>query len=348
MNMKKDIIFLFIVFSFFSCKNKSNDILSLFKDKYKKIDQIQTIPCDSFIISQGWNMLLSGDHIVILDPNSQFHFILFDKKNSQFIKRFAPRGNGPEEFLYIKNFQIKNDSTLFLFDPFKKIMTEYTFNDDKTIENDKSLSFVEWSDSDPLYAIKTENYHVLTNCQEEGFFSLCDKNGKKINSFFSYPVKNAQEESYDNVYKAFAYQGGLLCRPGSDQFVYFSYNAPIVQFYHVKNDSIFKVKDHTFGYVDYKIDGETSAMNAQAPFSFLTGYATRQYVYLTYSGKSTKEKGSAASTGEKILVFDWEGNPVNCIQLDIPIRGTCIDENDKQMWAIGYDPDPTLITFQLE
>ena len=346
--MKKGIIFLFIVFSLYSCKNKSDDILSLFNDKYKEIHQIQSIPCDSFIISQDGDMLLSGDRIVMLDPNSQFHFILFDKKNARFIKRFVPKGNGPEEFLYIKNFQVKDDSTLLLFEPFKKKMTEYTFNNDKNTEYDYSLKAVEWTEADPLYAIKTENYFVLTNCQEEGFFSLCDKNGKKIGAFFSYPAKNAQESSYDNVYKAFAYQGGVLSRPQSDQFVYFSYNAPIVQFYHAKNDSIVKIKEHLFRYVDYKIDGETSAMNAQAPFGFLTGYATRRYVYLPYSGKSTKEKGSSASTGEKILVFDWEGNPVSCIQLDIPIRGICVDENDKQMWAIGFDPDPVLITFSLE
>ena len=348
--MKNKVLCLSIIILLLSCSEKEKqpkDILSLFT-KVQKISH-KSFPNNSdYIIGSGSFLCLTGDQLIIEDERDQYLMLLYSLKDSCFTKRFIPYGQGPEEFLSVKKIQVKSDTSFYLFDLIEKKFTEYAFYPYCTNNiNERKIHSIDWKKEMPFNVIKTKDYYVLMNSVEDGLFTLCGDNGDKIKSFLSYPTKDKKEKNLENIYKAFAYQGQLTVRPGTNQFAFMPVWAPIIQFFHIENSAIHKDKEYLFGYVDYVTDNESSAINSASPVISISSYATDHYLYLVYSGQSTKEKGAMAFSGNEILVFDWSGNPICRYQTDISIKSICIDNNDNYLWAIGYNPDPELISFDL-
>ena len=348
--MKRSILYVWLFLLLISCvEQNSKDILSLFKEVRKIEHQLLPNRNDDFIIGKGWSMSHTGNHLIIFDDMEGHFLLLYDIVSARFVRRFAPKGQGPEEFLYVSGIQVKNDSTIFLHDPAKRQFIEYVFTIDPTKEiNDRKVNVTDWGESMPLYTIKTKGYCVVTNTFKEGFFTLCDTLGHALGTFCSYPVKE-EYANLENVQKAFVHQGQFIARSHSDQFVYAADCAPIVQFFHIEDSKILTDKEYKYGYVKCRIneDGDVKT-DRDSPLTFVAGYATVNCLYLVYSGSTFNEKDKAAFRGNEILVFDWSGNPVCRYHLDVQVCGISVSNDDKQMWAIAYNPDPELVTFFLQ
>lgn len=46
-------------------------------------------------------------------------------------------------------------------------------------------------------------------------------------------------------------------------------------------------------------------------------------------------------------VFNWEGEKVQTLTLDIPCTNICISSDSQVLWAIANNPDPELVKFIL-
>jgi hypothetical protein len=51
--------------------------------------------------------------------------------------------------------------------------------------------------------------------------------------------------------------------------------------------------------------------------------------------------------GNLIRVYDWEGNLVKKLQLDIDIKQMAVSKNNRKIYAIADLPDPVLVVFEL-
>ena len=83
------------------------------------------------------------------------------------------------------------------------------------------------------------------------------------------------------------------------------------------------------------------------PFTYIWGCGTGKYVYLLYSGKSFDEAGRFAHQSSQIEVYNWEGEKVKTLLLDIPIQGMVVSEDDKTVYAISMNPEPQIVAFDL-
>ena len=83
--------------------------------------------------------------------------------------------------------------------------------------------------------------------------------------------------------------------------------------------------------------------------SYIHAYATDHFAYFLYSGKTIEEFINEKSMyyGDNLFVYDWKGNLVKNIKLDIPCQYFCISNDDKKMWAITENPDPNIIMFDI-
>ena len=344
---KRYTLYLWISLLVLSCTKQQN-FSSLFKE-VRKIEHQSLSNKNDVIIGSGWFMSKAGNHLIIENRDEQNLLLLYDIADSRFVRRFAPSGQGPEEFIVLNKVQVKNDSTIFLHDPAKKQFIEYVFTIDSSKEiNDRKVNVIDWGEDMPLYTIKTKGYYVVTNTVREGFFTLYDTLGHALGTFCSYPVKE-EYANHENVQKAFIHQGQFIARFHSDQFVYAVDYAPIIQFFHIEDSKILPDKEHIYGYVEYTInnDGGVSS-DRNSPIIFVASYATDNRLYIVYSGSAYNEKGPAAFLGNEILVFDWDGNPICRYLSDVQVRGISVSDDDKIMWAIAYNPDPELVMFKLE
>ena len=101
---------------------------------------------------------------------------------------------------------------------------------------------------------------------------------------------------------------------------------------------------------DYKYDNENkrfSGFSAYSPVGYLYACGTEKNVYLLYSGKSYAEAGDKAFISSQIEVYNWEGEKVKTLMLDIPIKSMVVSEDDKTVYAISMNPEPQIVTFNL-
>jgi TolB-like 6-blade propeller-like len=77
-------------------------------------------------------------------------------------------------------------------------------------------------------------------------------------------------------------------------------------------------------------------------FAFVNGTATKNYLYLLYSGNHEVDgAGNLNSTGKKVYVYDWQGNPVRA--LTFPNYISCIGVNDNDSLLYAFDTDREMI-----
>jgi hypothetical protein len=56
----------------------------------------------------------------------------------------------------------------------------------------------------------------------------------------------------------------------------------------------------------------------------------------------------ATSFTDKVLVFDYQGNPKTFYHLDVPIVGIAVDESEKSIYGIAENPDRCVMKFNYE
>ena len=73
-------------------------------------------------------------------------------------------------------------------------------------------------------------------------------------------------------------------------------------------------------------------------FTFVSGTTTRNYLYLLYSGNHEVDgAGNLNSTGKKVYVYDWQGNPVRILRFPNFISSIGVNDDDSELYAFDTD-----------
>jgi hypothetical protein len=80
---------------------------------------------------------------------------------------------------------------------------------------------------------------------------------------------------------------------------------------------------------------------------FITATVSKDYVYVLYSGRTVKEFGGGFTFGRKIFVFDWDGNPVKCYELNRDAFQIGVDSENKSLYILFVENDYSFEKFQL-
>jgi hypothetical protein len=78
--------------------------------------------------------------------------------------------------------------------------------------------------------------------------------------------------------------------------------------------------------------------------SYLDVYPGTDTFFVLYFGKPYKELGSSNNLN-RIFEFDYEGNIINQFQLDYPIYGFAVDEENRAIYGVTVDSEPNLVKF---
>lgn len=73
-------------------------------------------------------------------------------------------------------------------------------------------------------------------------------------------------------------------------------------------------------------------------FAFVSGATTKNYLYLLYSGNHEVDgAGNLNSTGKKVYVYDWQGNPVRILRFPNFISSIGVNDDDSELYAFDTD-----------
>lgn len=300
---------------------------------------------DSYLLGNPNQIALFDSFLVVTDLNNEKMLYAFHATSGKPLGGYLTRGQGPDEYLSISALgRWKNG--MYLYDVNKRVMAEIKCKDSicviprLNLGKDLHTSFI------PL----NDDTFIASGLYQEGRFCLLKDSGRQKNYFMEYPSRDDTEKTVTNQAKSQAYSGGLIAHPSDGRFVAYANKADMLSFYTYKNDEIRLAKEIIKTYPDYKYDSENQrymAVSRHNPFTYIWGCGTDRYVYLLYSGKSYAEAGNEAHFSSRVDVYNWEGEKVKTLSLDLPIQGMTISKDDRVMYAISLNPEPQLIFFDL-
>ena len=189
---------------------------------------------------------------------------------------------------------------------------------------------------------------------ENSMFTLYNTTGTAQKEFYEYPYKNKEDKSIKNHLRAMAYQGKFCSNPSKNKFVYAASFSDILHFYQWDGDSLKIILKIENSYPEYTPEesggGFGATMDKDKPCGYLSAYATEQFVYVLYSGDIPNEtimKGINFS-GDQLFVYNWKGEKVKAIKLDIRCTMIAVSPDDEILYAIANNPDPELERFDLK
>jgi hypothetical protein len=149
-----------------------------------------------------------------------------------------------------------------------------------------------------------------------------------------------------------AYQGKVKTNTSCTKLVYAAAYADLVYFYDIERNDIRVIKKIENRFCKYRSeengDGGISApIMSDNEYGCVDLYATDQYVYMLYSGKSFNEYRGKIGEAERLRIYDWQGNLLLEADLDLPCKNLCVSADDSFLWAIAEIPEPKIVAYDL-
>ena len=336
----------YLLFLFFcSCSSKEENV-QVINCTHKKLEGYE-----DYVLGKPVNMALMDSILAISDSQTNPMLHLLNIETGSYMGQYISRGQGPDEFRNIGTLERFSGDTLFLHDLNKRLCAFFLLP--KSNEND-----VCWLSKFPcrdfphntLLPLKDGAY-IASGIYQEGKFCLMTDSGTTKKFLGVYPSRDKEEEDVPNPIKSQAYMGKIAVSPLKDRFVSFGYQADMLSFYKYEKGEILLVKEIQNSFPDYdygKDIKEYMGVKRSNPINYLNACATENFVYLLYSGKSYEKDKLKAFMSNKIYVYNWNGEKVKTLSLDVEVNEMVVSENDRTMYAIANLPNPMVVKIELQ
>ena len=332
---------LFLCVCLFACTSQSK------QEKHQTISYNHRVlvHSDSCILGKPNQIALSGSYLTITDLNNDKVLYVFHSKTGKKVGEYVNRGQGPGEYYSISSLGRWKDG-MYLYDVNKREMAEIEFKDSVRIIPRMSFGM----ELHPTFVPLNDDTFIASGIYPEGRFCLIKDSGKQKEYLMEFPLRDEAEKEVTNIGKAQAYSSGIIVHPSGTSFMAYVTKADIMSFYSYEDGNVRLIKEMLNSFPDYKYDKENKrylGISRHNPNTYLWGCGTDKYVYLLYSGKSYAEAGDKAFYSSRIEVYNWTGEKVKTLMLDIPIQGMVVSEDDSTIYAIALNPEPQLVAFDL-
>lgn len=329
MKITNKILFLISIFFIVSCSNNKEE------DKNRiYINSSVSYVLDNMFIPR--DIAYRDSFFIIGDRGNDKIYSVYKQETTslKLIDTFGETGQGPNEFIFPEPMKLTSDK-ITIFDRSLIRLSEFSFPPTETVK---------------ISSITKKSFVGLNNIlrfDEDLFVGLTYLDTARlvmVNNEILYPSK--LEYPIDGVIapmrqKALVYQGNLLKHPSKDEFVYVSLYGKILEFYKLdraKNE-IKEFISKSIIFPKYTPIEDKKEMESNFTIDNITGFiyafASDNYIYLLYSGKTVKD--SRKNFSNQIEVYDWEGNLIKVLILDKDLSAFCVDTQRQMLYGVTYD-----------
>lgn len=332
------------------CLSCNNDNLiryveSDFKSEHKLSAINHAIISDS-LVSPG-RFLILDDYLLILDRKANKPIHVIDVLNEQYIGNYGMKGQGPGEMAAAWSMS-KIDSSNFLVSDIglRKILK---FEIDSLLTNQKPIYEQEINQNSisTFVSLYDDNLFYIDsyNAKYRLFKTALNKEETVEDGYGSVPVLIEPYEA-DNV-KAEAAE--VYMKRHNNFFVFVYKFVPRIDIFNYKDNSwksIVSPKDFEIIYKSVSEGNEQFfAVGEETLNAYIDLALTDKYIYALFSEDEILDY--SYSQGNKIYVFDYEGNPIKKFVLDNDV--SCFDvKNDSEIYGLKIDVLPKILKYNLK
>lgn len=335
--MKKAIYILLLFLLCTSCINQSpNSIIDLFKDKVEYVEEESSINTDE--IRKPY-LMHSYKDILILGNIHYDNFISFiDNKRGNLLGEYACRGTGPNEFIHLGNISV-TDNKVCLWDTGNSSISSAMVEDDNSLSEFQHTKIQ--SDTTLLAAFQVipinNNKFIAAGIVKQNRFALLGEKGEVVKTFGQYPIGyDPQNTDSEN---GFIYQGELIFNEKKGVLVSACGMGELLSFYKItEKEEVVLIKEYALEHPIYQKTGEENqpiSFKFDNKMGFIDMKMCQKYCICLYSGE--KRTDPYEYGGNKILLFDWEGNPIKMYSLKKTYTNMAIDQINNRIILLGTD-----------
>lgn len=336
---------LFFSLLYISC-SKENGLnmspLEYFKDiKSLKGNVIMTF--DDYGIYKPVSIVMNDNYIYVQNDDEDILCVINNSTNEK--ETLLKRGEGPDEVLNTGYISMSGDEVLTV-ECNKKLIIEIPFHLQKA-----TFSSLPFDHGSYTSIVKGKEGFIALGCFKEGRYMYYKPQEDKTDFFGSYRVHHKYDK-LDNFTKSLIYiSSKIAIKPDMTRFVAINFNNGVIDINEITNDSIINLKQLDFHYQDIYIEGNMNDPHVSIRRSNKNGFfdvaTSDEYIYTIYSGKSFDEAGLDLDNCEYLMVFDWEGNPIGCYKLNIPLYAICYNKQDDAIYGIHIGDKAILYKFNV-
>ena len=303
-------------------KVKSKDFKSL---KNYSVDRMSLVR-DSVLLLLTANMTNQILFINALDSAEMGHMIKSGRKKGEVMGFFS--------------YGVIEDN-LWVYDIVKSKVVTFDF---KSLLNQSTRVDTIYDVNKNYYAAQlVDKYNMIATGDYDSAYWLSLYNlplGEVTNQFAPYTTGSEEVSKTTKT----AYESILHIKPSRDKCVMSARYSDRIQILSLDNKSskiilgpenyepdVIVMEDH--------LGEDVSARGPQTRYALVTGATTDQFIYLLYSGNN--HQGKYRSYGKYIYKYDWEGNPIERLELPEYTRDFAVTSDDRIIYT--YDPKDKVI-----
>lgn len=335
--MKKELIIILGVFALSSCWNKYDSEIyfpeeipieiSLLKETYLSVP-LNMEHCDSLLFISDFR----GDSLLWI----------YNIKRNEFTSRFAPFGEGPDDFLSPIEIKVL-DSVLIIHNRWHYSLKEYHLNSNGSLLTKKSVISKLPTDIDRIHPLNNHTY-IASGRFNEGRYAILDKNGKPIKYCGEYPSYFSEETKIPNFPKFMFHQTMFDSNSKSDKLV--GVTSHVLDIMELAGDSLELTNRLLLSPYEYKYrqnDYSAQAIeNIRNEIGVKRVYATDDFIYLLYVPFPEKQYHELQVKSCEIWMFDWKGKPIKKLVSNSEICTFCVNRENDTIYCITNAPEPTI------
>lgn len=339
----KHILFLLLLLCI-SCTSVSNNKIMFPTKNFKTIKGKQIL--SDLFIGRPLKMNIVDNKLLLIDKYEGKQITMIDLINTNKIERIANIGEGPNEFLNLRDitYNSKNNSLAF-FDGMLRQVSFYKINEHKIqINNNTFHRKVRFNADCPYDIVAFGDYFLANGCFNAKQFALLNSKADIIAEFGVFPGDNTGVEVENSFF--LKNQTTLCTNLDQSRFVAAGYFHDQLVFYRFENNKIIKVREyfsmnakmvsrHT---KDGNQDIYSSSENDETTRTYRMLYSTKEHIYALYWGIANKDFGKTGKVCY-ILKFDWNGNLKEGFKVNNLLKNIAIDEISNCIYAVTYPED---------
>lgn len=310
------------------------------KEPFGEVVELQgnhIVEPDTFIFKPtSPNMVIKDSLMIMQSRNAPFY--IFRYPEFTYMKTVGMTGNGPDEFIAPYVISSLNPAYLcYLFERAKGMLygldRNFKMHFIQKIHTSKSM----WDYMSHIYAIG-ENSFVYPKGRKIYRVDL-EKDSVRTEELKRLNLKQTKMPS----------TGCLGVNPVRNRMVYAYKYAKIVKFMELDGSA-----ERILNFQQSSFDEGTlhvaDGLDANITY-YMQVLPTRDYVYITYSGRTPYVVAAETSKGNRYMYiekYDWNGNPVKKYKLNDFCVYTVLDEKTNRLVLATYYHDDPLVVYQLD
>ncbi len=341
--MKTFLLIIATSISLFSCTSIKKTEDNLHRVSYNDFGEITKLKGHIFELDSVWKpeRIYSIDSLICLtDRTCDYIVQIFSKKNKTLIGKNIPYGIGPNEKLSCWTMQITGNK-VYTFDLQVCDLSEFDKNDFFSKNGIYHKTAITINGATDILALNNGKFVAFEFDNEDSWLSLFDSTGVRENVYVDFP-KIDIDQSLTKFQTRQFFETRLYYNSKNDRiFVTYPYT-DLFEIY----DSNLKRLHCIYGPEQFPpnlvIKSNRIGITDNTKFSSVCSCMTDNYIWVLYYGTNDP------TNADKVLVFDYQGNPHIIYQLDFPIHGIAVDETEKAIYGIADNPERCIMVFNYE